>query len=150
VDQGWEFLGVLAGAPQADAPSDIYERLIDAAFRGEVDWDQVRQSPYLKPAFRRLFSDMATRLETREQLRALLVVMSDGSNQPVIANGLREASGRAGSILLARAGRERGTQPLPAQWRETLRDFLKEGRTGSGIFWATHLLRVPEAAGPAL
>ena len=147
----WQFLDALVHS-RRDAPDDLYPRLIQSAFRGEIAWEYIAASKFAVQGLNKLFVDMATSLDTCDQLAGLLKSMHGASQQSwgPHSGRLRATTGRAGMILLARARGDRKSRPLPAGWEAVCQDAVDQAAAdllsgkakgaSSAAYWANHML----------
>jgi hypothetical protein len=142
--QWWRYLDVLGGANRDEVPNatDVYDRLVQYAFAGDIDWEQVVRADSLQEAKRglaSLFRRMAGDLTTSEQLEGLLTSMNGAAEQ---SGRFREATGSAGEILERRALQKRGAPPLPSGWQDVLASFTGTAPATGGDYWARRILAV--------
>ena len=143
--QWWRYLDVLAGANREDVPNAaaVYDRLVQRAFAGEIDWEDVLRADSLEQAKRGLallFERMAGELTTPDQLKGLLTSMNSAAEQKGAAGKFREATGSAGKILEDRALGRRGAQALPSGWQDVLASFPDTSPPTGGDYWAQRIL----------
>jgi hypothetical protein len=149
--QWWKYLDVLGGAKRADVPNatDVYDRLVEYAFAGDIAWEHVLEADSLAKAQRGLtllFDRMARELETPDQLRGLLSSMNSASEQKGAMIKFREATGGAGQLLVDRVLGRRRARSLPAGWQDVCRAVADRSLAVGGGYWARRMLAAARQA----
>ena len=143
--QWWKYLDVLGGAERNAVPNAaaVYDRLVEYAFAGDIDWEHLLQAGSLDKAKRGLallFERMARELTTSEQLKGLLTSMNIAAEQKGATSKFREATGSAGEILENRALGRDGAPGLPSGWQDVLASFADPSDAAGGSYWARRIL----------
>jgi len=154
--QWWKYLDVLGGAKREEVPNAtaVYDRLVQYAFAGDIEWECVLQADSLdkaKRGLRLLFERMASELTTSEQLKGLLTSMNSAAEQKGATGKFREATGSGGEILENRALGRHAARPLPSGWQDVLASFADASFPVGGGYWARRILAAAQhASGPDL
>ena len=154
--QWWKYLDVLGGAKRNEVPNAaaVYDRLVQYAFAGEIEWEYVLEADSLEKAKRglaSLFERMAGELTTSDQLYGLLSSMNRAAEQRGATSKFREATGKAGEILEDRALGRHEARPLPSGWQDALTSVADTSFPAGGGYWARRILAAARrASGPGL
>jgi hypothetical protein len=149
--QWWRYLDVLGGTKGKEVPdaAAVYERLVQYAFAGDIEWEHVLQADSLDKAKRGLallFERMAGELTTSDQLHGLLTSMNSAAQQRGATTKFREATGAAGETLENRALGRRGARPLPSGWQDVLTSVAESSFPAGGGYWARRILAASRRA----
>jgi hypothetical protein len=134
-DIDWRLLPGAAYAYDASKTPDIMHVFREMAYAGGIPW-QMGRTIFNGETVRVLLKSMAATLTTNSELHKVFVFMDEARQ-----HGFAWSTADAGDILIARAEKKRGTEPLPFGWEDQAAVAAGRGKNSSGAYWGAAMLR---------